>query len=43
MPPPLAGAIPTLLNPTYREREVRFSWGHSGAVVLITDGRIFRY
>jgi acyl-CoA synthetase (AMP-forming)/AMP-acid ligase II len=34
----LAGAIPTLLNPTYREREVRYQLGNSGAVVLITDG-----
>jgi len=34
----LAGGIPTLLNPTYREREVRYQLGNSGAVVLITDG-----
>ena len=34
----LAGAIPTLLNPTYREREVRFQLENSGAVLLITDG-----
>jgi len=34
----LAGAIPTLLNPTYREREVRFQIENSGAVMLITDG-----
>jgi acyl-CoA synthetase (AMP-forming)/AMP-acid ligase II len=34
----LAGGIPTLLNPTYREREVRHQLGNSGAVVLITDG-----
>src|SRR5437660_1946755 len=27
----LAGAIPTLLNPTYREREVRFQLENSGA------------
>jgi long-chain acyl-CoA synthetase len=33
----LAGAIPTLLNPTYREREVRHHLGNSGAVSLITD------
>ena len=33
----LAGAIPTLLNPTYREREVRYQLGNSGAVFLITD------
>src|SRR5215471_7567951 len=33
----LAGAIPTLLNPTYREREVRYQLGNSGAVALISD------
>src|SRR5579862_1512541 len=34
----LAGAIPTLLNPAYREREVRHQLANSGAVLLITDG-----
>lgn len=34
----LAGAIPTLLNPTYREREVRYQLENSGAAMLITDG-----
>ena len=34
----LAGAIPTLLNPTYREREVRYQLETSGAAFLITDG-----
>jgi long-chain acyl-CoA synthetase len=34
----LAGTIPTLLNPTYREREVRYQLENSGAVILITDG-----
>src|SRR5579872_3563604 len=34
----LAGAIPTLLNPTYREREVRYQLENSGATFLITDG-----
>jgi long-chain acyl-CoA synthetase len=34
----LAGAIPTLLNPTYREREVRYQLETSGAAMLITDG-----
>ena len=34
----LAGAIPTLLNPTYREREVRYQLENSGAVFLISDG-----
>jgi long-chain acyl-CoA synthetase len=34
----LAGAIPTLLNPTYREREVRHQLGNSGAALLVSDG-----
>jgi long-chain acyl-CoA synthetase len=34
----LAGGIPTLLNPTYREREVRYQLENCGAVLLITDG-----
>ncbi len=34
----LAGGIPTLLNPTYREREVRHQLSNSGAAFLITDG-----
>jgi len=34
----LAGAIPTVLNPTYREREVRYQLENSGAAILITDG-----
>jgi acyl-CoA synthetase (AMP-forming)/AMP-acid ligase II len=34
----LAGGIPTLLNPTYREREVRYQLQNSGAAFLITDG-----
>jgi len=33
----LAGAIPTLLNPTYREREVRYQLENSGATILISD------
>jgi long-chain acyl-CoA synthetase len=33
----LAGAIPTLLNPTYREREVRYQLENSGAAILISD------
>ncbi len=36
----LAGGIPTLLNPTYREREVRYQLENSGAAFLITDGAI---
>ena len=34
----LAGGIPTLLNPTYREREVRYQLETSSAAFLITDG-----
>jgi hypothetical protein len=34
----LADAIPTLLNPSYREREVRYQLQNSGAALLITDG-----
>jgi long-chain acyl-CoA synthetase len=34
----LAGGIPTLLNPSYREREVRHQLGNSGAAFLVTDG-----
>jgi long-chain acyl-CoA synthetase len=36
----LAGGIPTLLNPTYREREVRYQLENSAASMLITDGAI---
>jgi acyl-CoA synthetase (AMP-forming)/AMP-acid ligase II len=34
----LAGGAPTLLNPSYREREVRYQLENSGATILITDG-----
>jgi long-chain acyl-CoA synthetase len=34
----LAGGLPTLLNPTYREREVRYQLENSRAAMLITDG-----
>src|ERR1700688_3977240 len=34
----LAGAVPTLLNPTYREREVSYQLEESGAVLLVSDG-----
>jgi len=34
----LAGGIPTLLNPAYREREVRYQLENSGAAFLVTDG-----
>jgi long-chain acyl-CoA synthetase len=33
----LAGAIPTLLNPAYREREIRYQLENSGAVFLVSD------
>ncbi len=33
----LAGGIPTLLNPAYREREIRFQLENSEATFLITD------
>jgi acyl-CoA synthetase (AMP-forming)/AMP-acid ligase II len=36
----LAGAIPTPLNPSYREREVRFQLENSGARILITEGTL---
>jgi long-chain acyl-CoA synthetase len=38
----LAGGIPTLLNPTYREREVRYQLESSGATFLITDGPLLQ-
>ena len=34
----LAGGIPTLLNPAYRDREIRYQMESSGATFLITDG-----
>jgi acyl-CoA synthetase (AMP-forming)/AMP-acid ligase II len=36
----LAGAIPTPLNPSYREREARFQLEDSGAKLLVTDGAL---
>ena len=33
----LAGGIPTLLNPSYREREIRYQLENSGAAILVTD------
>lgn len=36
----LAGAIPTTLNPTYRERELRYQLEVSDAVALVTDGSL---
>jgi long-chain acyl-CoA synthetase len=38
----LAGAIPTPLNPSYREREVRYQLENSTAAILITDGSLIR-
>jgi long-chain acyl-CoA synthetase len=36
----LAGAIPTTLNPTYREREAHYQLENSDAVALISDGSL---
>ena len=36
----LAGAAATLLNPSYREREVRYQLENSGAKILITDAAL---
>jgi long-chain acyl-CoA synthetase len=33
----LAGGIPTLLNPSYREREIRYQLEDSGAAFLVSD------
>src|ERR1017187_10620924 len=33
----LAGGIPTLLNPAYREREIRYQLENSGAAFLVSD------
>src|SRR5690349_4310995 len=38
----LAGCVPTLLNPSYREREVRYQLENSGAVALVTDGALIK-
>jgi long-chain acyl-CoA synthetase len=37
-----AGAVPTTLNPTYREREVRYQVENSDAVALVTDGCLLK-
>jgi len=34
----LAGAVPTPMNPSYRDREVHYQLENSGAAVLISDG-----
>ena len=36
----MAGAVPTPMNPTYREREVRYQLESCDAVALITDGTL---
>ncbi len=36
----LAGAIPSPLNPSYKEREVRYQLESSGAKLLVTDGAL---
>jgi acyl-CoA synthetase (AMP-forming)/AMP-acid ligase II len=36
----LAGAIPSPMNPSYKEREVRYQLENSGAKVLISDGAL---
>ncbi len=38
----LTGAIPTPLNPSYREREVRYQLENSGAAMLVTSGSLIR-
>jgi len=38
----LTGGIPTLLNPAYREREVRYQLENSGATFLVTDGPLLK-
>ena len=38
----LAGGIPTLLNPSYREREIRYQLENSGAAFLITDAPFWK-
>ena len=38
----LAGAVPTTMNPTYRQREVHYQLETSGAVALITDGVLLK-
>jgi len=38
----LAGCLPTPLNPSYREREVRYQLENSGAALLVTDGPLVK-
>ena len=39
----LAGGIPTPLNPSYREREIRYQLENSEAVFLVTDGPLIEH
>jgi long-chain acyl-CoA synthetase len=36
----LAGAVPTVVNPSYRQRELHYQLNNSGAAFLITDGSL---
>jgi acyl-CoA synthetase (AMP-forming)/AMP-acid ligase II len=36
----LAGATPAPINPSYKEREVRYQLENSGAMILVTDGAL---
>ncbi len=38
----MAGAIPTTMNPTYRDREVHYQMEVSDAVALISDGPLLQ-
>ncbi len=38
----LAGAVPTTLNPTYRDREVHYQLENSDAVALVSDGSLLK-
>lgn len=38
----LSGAIPTPINPSYRERELRYQLEISGAVMLVTDAPLLK-
>jgi len=38
----LAGGIPTLMNPSYKEREIRYQLESSGATILISHGSLLQ-
>lgn len=38
----LAGAVPTTMNPTYRQREIQYQMETSGAVALVSDGVLLK-